>query len=104
LFMLLFVAAPLAVSLAGVGQSWIALLAGLAALWLPIPVMFLVAHRRLYPGGGGELVSPFTTLLLLAPAAIRACDRLWIDGVARFHPLAVARALLPAEDFRESAE
>ena len=67
----------------------LALLALLVAVW----VETFVAHSRLYPGLTGDRW--MTTLLLVVspPAGSRAHAWVVRDGFARFHPVAVARAL-----------
>ena len=103
LFLFLYVLAPLLVwrfaFLNVVG--W--LVAGLLAHTVTIAFLFRRAHGRLYPGGHEERFTPFLTMLLAPPSAIRAADVLGKPLLEDFHALAVAKALLVPKDFREFA-
>jgi hypothetical protein len=59
---------------------------------IPITFIFRRAHRELYPAADDERFAAWLTMLLFAPAAIRAQDLLTQPLLYRFHPLAVAMA------------
>lgn len=67
---------------------------GLAFLQtIPIAWLFYRAHRELYPQAGEERFAGWLTMLLFAPAAVRAYDQLTLPLLYRFHPLAAAISL-----------
>ncbi|MBI3882198.1 MAG: hypothetical protein HY301_19325, partial [Verrucomicrobia bacterium] len=103
LFLYLFLLCPVTVWLRG----W------LPALWWMIPlllaqtigaaVLFVRAHRRLFPDAGDERFR-LAIIFALAPAAtIRAGDALARPLLENFHPLAVAKVLLDEKDFAAAA-
>lgn len=80
-------------------------------LWIGIAVVGLAhtitigetyrrAHRRLYPTADDERFSAWLTMLLFAPAAIRAHDGITQPALYRFHPLAVSVAVLKKDRAR----
>lgn len=79
------------------------LVAGLLAHTITIAVLFRRAHGHLYPGGHEERFTPFLTMLLAPPSAIRATDALGKPLLEDFHALAVAKVLLASEVFRAFA-
>jgi hypothetical protein len=91
LFLLVFAAAPLAIWLAGFRLAWPGLLAGLLALAVGIAVLFLRAHRQLYPKLDDERFTQFIIVLLSPANAIRAVDLLTRPALEAFHPVALAR-------------
>jgi hypothetical protein len=65
--------------------------------------LFHRAHSRLYPDAGDERFTAALTMLLFAPAAMRAKDGLVLPAFSRFHPLTVAAAVMPAVTGRHYA-
>ena len=103
LFLFLYVLAPLLVwRFAFLNVVWW-LVAGLLAHTVTIAFLFRRAHGRLYPGGHEERFTPFLTMLLAAPSAIRATDALGKHLLEEFHALTVAKVLLRPEEFRQFA-
>ncbi len=103
LFVFLYVLAPLLVwRFAFLNVVWW-LAAGLLAHTVTIAFLFRRAHGRLYPGRHEERFTPFLTMLLAPPSAIRATDALGKHLLEDFHVLAVAKVLLRPEDFRAFA-
>ena len=103
LFVFLYVLAPLLVWRFGFLNVVWWLVAGLLAHTVTIAFLFRRAHDRLYPGGHEERFTPFLTMLLAPPSAIRATDALGKHLLEDFHALAVAKVLLRPEDFRAFA-
>jgi hypothetical protein len=103
LFAYVFVLAPILVWQFGFGHLGWALLAGLLAQTITAALLFRRAHRALFPDASAERFTPFVTMLLAPPTAIRAHDLLSRHLLERFHPLAVARVLCPSRRFEEFA-
>lgn len=84
-------------------DRWPYLLGAMGVLLVLTWVELFIAHRRLYPDLRGERWLKLMLMVLSPPAASRA--RAWLarDALAGFHPLAVAAALLPQDDFRAFA-
>lgn len=100
LWLHLFVAVPVVVSLRGIVFTWpILVLVALVLMWT-IAAMFFGAHRRLHPGATGERLQAVFLFTFLPTAAIRASDYLARSTMAGLHPLAVAHALLDADAFK----
>jgi hypothetical protein len=94
-----FVVAPTVVWFVGLRLSWLGLLAGLFALAVATATLFRRAHRALYPDAEDERFT-YTLTVTLSPAnAMRAHDALSRPLLDEFHPLAVAKVLLPPADF-----
>jgi hypothetical protein len=103
LFLYVFAALPFVLWRYGLKQSWVELVIGLLGLTTAIAILFNRAHRAFYPDAGEEGFTQ-TIVVLLSPAtAIRARDALSRPLLEQFHPLAVAHALLPVEQYREFA-
>lgn len=103
LFIFLYILAPLLVwRFAFLNVVWW-LVAGLLAHTVSIAILFRRAHGHLYPGCHDERFTPFLTMLLAPPSAIRAVDALGKHLLEEFHALAAAKVLLTAEDYREFA-
>jgi hypothetical protein len=103
LFIFLYILAPLLVwRFAFLNVVWW-LVAGLLAHTVSIAILFRRAHGQLYPGCHDERFTPFLTMLLAPPSAIRAVDALGKHLLENFHALAVSKVLLSTEDFRAFA-
>jgi hypothetical protein len=100
LFVYLFLAVVPLLWRFGFGPFGLWLLAGMLAQTVTIACLFRRAHGALYPGGEEERFTPFLTMLLAPPTAIRAPDLLGRHLLERFHPLAVARVLCPPPVFK----
>jgi hypothetical protein len=101
LFVFLFGAAFPVIAIYGLGATWIPLLTALLAHTVPISILFLRAHRKLYPAADEERFTRFLTMLLAPPTAIRAADLLGRNLLESFHPLAVAQVLCGPGQFRQ---
>lgn len=101
-FLLLFVVAPLAFRTQGPRALW-PVVAALAAMAVSITWEFWTLHRALFPEAGGARLKSGLTILLSPLAAVRAGDAVSRDLVSGFHPLAVAAAVLPDDEFRTFA-
>lgn len=99
----LFVAVPATIINVGLAMTWPTLLAVTAVLWLAAVVMFVMAHRSLFPSRLDLCASQSLGMLLLLPSAARACDKLWRDALADFHPLGIAYVLSGRDSFPELA-
>ena len=103
LFAYLFFIVPAVLWYFGLRRSWIELLAGLLLLTTTAAILFYRAHKALYPEADEERFT-HSILILLSPAtAVRARDALSRPLLEAFHPLVVARVLVPATQFNEFA-
>ena len=102
LWMLIFVAGPLAVGALGFARAWLGLaVAGLCLHGLVL-VLFARAHRRVRPGERAERIMHIVKKILCPPMAIRAADPILAVALEQAHPAAAAMALCPpieAESF-----
>jgi hypothetical protein len=103
LLVYLFVFAPALIWHFGFKLSWLGLVVGLIALTTTTAVLFHRAHRALYPEAEDERFTHTLTIALAPTSALRARDALSRPLVEMFHPLAVAKVLLPEARFREFA-
>ena len=103
LFAYLFAIAPLLLWKYGFRHAGLGVAAGLIAQTFTIGWLFRRAHKRLFPDGAEERFTPFFTMLLAPPAAIRAPDILGRHLLEEFHPIAVVQALAPLEVFKQLA-
>jgi hypothetical protein len=103
LFVYLFVIAPGMIWFFGFRLAGLWVAAGLLAQTFTIGWHFWRAHGAIYPGGSEERFTPFLTMLLAPPTAIRARDLLARRLVENFHPLAVAAVCCPGAPFQRLA-
>jgi hypothetical protein len=103
LFLYLFVIAPALIFFLGLKHCWLGLLIGLFACTVATALMFLRAHRALYPAAEDERFNHFLMILLSPATAIRAADMLSRPLLEPFHPLAVAKVFCPEARFRRLA-
>ncbi len=103
LFLYLLVIGPGLIWHFGLGRTWLALLLGLLALTFATATFFGRAHRALYPAAGDERFTHTLTIALAPSSALRAHDALSRSLLENFHPLAVAKHLLPDKEFRTFA-
>jgi len=87
----------------GFGLTWLGLLLGLLALTIATATFFFRAHRALYPNASDERFTLTLTIALAPSSALRAHDALSRPLLENFHPLAVAKRLLPDNEFRTFA-
>jgi hypothetical protein len=100
LFVYLLVIVPCLIWYFGFGLTWLGLLLGLLTLTIASATFFCRAHRALYPNAADERFT-FTLTIALAPSStLRAHDALSRPLLENFHPLAVAKQLLPDKEFR----
>src|SRR5260370_39990637 len=83
-------------------RGWV-VVAGLLAQTITAALLFRRAHRALFPDASAERFTPFVTMLLAPPTAIRAHDLLSRHLLGAFHPLAVAQGLCSPARFEELA-
>jgi hypothetical protein len=103
LFFWLFLVAPVLIWWTGLARCWVLLVAGLLACTVMLALWFRRAHRKFYPEAEEERFNHFLITLLAPVTAIRTQDLLTRPLLAQFHPLAVAKALCPADRFEEFA-
>lgn len=103
LLLSLFVLAPLAVVHFGFHPALPGIAAGLLAQTVTISVIFRKLHRTFYPGAAEELFKRFLTMLLAAPAAVRAVEILGRRLLENYDPLAVMAVLAPGQKFERLA-
>jgi hypothetical protein len=99
---LLFLALPLSFVEFGPGVLW-RVAVFMFAISAAITLEFWMLHKKLFREAGPARFKAALTMMLSPIAAIRACDTLARDLFARHHPLAVAAALLPEDEFRRFA-
>ena len=104
LFFFVFLWGPAAVFFLGLHRTWFALLLYLILSCAGITWFFVGAYRRIFPQKKGWPLQHMTTIALSPFAAIRANDLLVAELLAELHPVAVARRLLDAREFRRFAE
>ena len=103
LFVHIFVLAPLLIWYLGLKLSWPALLIVLLGLTVTTAVFAHRMHRKFYPQAEDERFT-HTLIIALSPAtAIRALDLLSRPLFEGFHPLTLAKTLLPKSDFQSFA-
>lgn len=98
----LFLLVPLAFEKFGTGILWRVILM-LVVISVAITLEFWTLHKATFPLGGSQRFKSGVTILLSPMAAIRACDVVARDLLSGYHPLAVAGAVLPAEEFKRFA-
>lgn len=101
-FVFLFVLLPLGFYRFGTMIWWRALLIVLV-FSITITLEFWTLHKLLFPAAKEQRFKTAAITSLSPVAAIRACDVVARDLLAGYHPLAVAGAILPAEEFRRFA-
>lgn len=103
LFLLVFVVAPPLIWLIGLKTVWLGLLIALLGLTITAATFFVRVHRKFYPVAADERFS-HSLIIALAPAStMRAHDLVSRPLLENFHPLAVAKNLLAAEEFHHFA-
>ena len=95
----IFGIAPALVWMLGFSLVWPWLLASLLGLTITTALVFARAHRALYQDAADERFAHSLTIALAPTSAMRAHDALSRPLLETYHPLAVARVLLNAEDF-----
>jgi len=104
MFLLLFIALPVAGVTVGLSLAWPWLLLALVLLQVWSGVAFFRAHRRLDPNERGERALRTLTVSLSPVEALRSGEVLGRDVLARFHPFAVGAVLLARHEFVLFAE
>ncbi len=99
LFLYLLLIVPGMIWYFGFGLTWLGLLLGLLALTIATAIFFDRAHRALYPNAGDERFVHTLTIALAPSSALRAHDALSRPLLESFHPLGVAKQLLPDDEF-----
>tara|TARA_Y100001934_G_scaffold252496_1_gene316603 strand:+ start:3200 stop:4357 length:1158 start_codon:yes stop_codon:yes gene_type:complete len=85
---------PMAFSLAFT-DVWIWIIGATLLQTTSITILFWRAHKQLYPHSGDERFTAGLTMLLFAPAAMRAKDLITAPALTGFHPLPTAAHLSP---------
>ncbi len=103
LFLYLLIIVPGLIWYFGFGPVSLALLFGLLVLTIATATFFCRAHRALYPNASDERFTHTLTIALAPSSALRAHDALSRPLLENFHPLAVAKQILPDKEFRPFA-
>jgi len=93
LFLFLFVATPILVSIFGLLRLIIPVALVMVVLAIEIAIMFYQAHKRLYPRESQERIEHVIKMILCPPVAIRATDQLTKHLLAHYSPVVVAALL-----------
>ena len=101
-FVFLFLLVPLAFEKFGTGILW-RVIVMLVVISIAITLEFWTLHKGMFPQAGGQRFKSGLTILLSPMAAIRANDAVARDLLSGYHPVAVAGAVLPAEEFQRFA-
>jgi hypothetical protein len=104
LLLTVFAATPLLAWHYGWRRFLWALVGVVLAQTVTAAVLYYRAHKALLPAATEERFTWCLTMLLAAPTAMRAHDLLVRHAFEQFHPLALARVLVPADAFRELAQ
>jgi len=99
LFAFLFIICPFSVWRFGIVAALWPIVGAMYLQTIVISLLFSKAHRKIYPDDSAQILKPFITMLLAAPSAIRVQDILCRPLLEPFHPLAVAKALCPPDQF-----
>lgn len=99
----LFVFSPVLIWQWGMELIWPVLLAVLVPTWIAAVALFWRAERRLQTTPLGTRIERTLTMIALPVAAARASDFAARHALTTFHPLAIARHLLPPERFHDLA-
>lgn len=103
LFLFLFLWAPLLTYFLGLRHIWLASLFYLVISSSLILWLFRRCYLRLFAGEGQRPWQQLCTIALSPFAAIRANDALLANLLSSYHPLAVARQILPETEFLQFA-
>ncbi|MCL2649254.1 MAG: hypothetical protein FWD61_20025 [Phycisphaerales bacterium] len=103
LFFLMMVAFSASLFVPAIAAYQLMILIAIAACMIDIVRRFYAAHCTLMPAAHLRRLGSMATMILMPPAAIRASDFLGRQLLAEFHPLAVAAALCPRDEFRRFA-
>ncbi|HEY6969354.1 MAG TPA: hypothetical protein VJA94_09120 [Candidatus Angelobacter sp.] len=101
-FFFLFFGVPLAFRFFGTGILWRVILV-LVTISVAIALEFWTLVKSAHPNRKVSWMTSLVTVILSPVAAIRAEDAAARDLLSGFHPLAVAGAVLPEEEFRRFA-
>ena len=93
LFFLLFVLAPIFVTMAGLLQVLLLIAILMLSLAICIGVLFFKVHKKLYPEEKSERLESLVKMILCPPASIRAPDILTRNLLAEFSPIVLADLL-----------
>lgn len=99
---LLFLALPFTFIKFGPAVLW-RVAVSLLVISVAITFEFWMLHKKLFPQAVSARFKAGVTILLSPIAAIRASDALARDLLAGYHPVAVAAAILPSDEFRQFA-
>lgn len=103
LFVLVFILAPVLIGFIGLKLVWLWLSLALVALTVSTSVLFARVHRKFWPEAADDRFT-HSLIIALAPATtMRALDIASRSLLENFHPLAVAKHLLPDAAFRRFA-
>ncbi len=98
LFLFLFVAMPIIVTIFGLQELIIPSGAVMVALAVLIGVMFFRLHRKLFPAETQERFENMAKMILCPPVSMRAADILTRNLLAEFSPIVVASVLGRAKE------
>lgn len=94
LFLFIFIATPILVSILGLLPLLIPVFVGMIVLAVEIAILFYRAHKKLYPSDSYERIEGVVKMVLCPPVAIRAIDLLGQQVLADYSPVVLA-TLLP---------
>jgi hypothetical protein len=103
LFLVLFLLLPWVIFRDQFGAYWLHLLIAVVLCVAVIGVLYYRIHGRLYPGRAADRRAGLAMMLLVPPAAIRACDALSRNLLVGFDILAVAQVVCDRERFSRLA-
>lgn len=98
LFLFLYVATPVLVTIFGLQRLLIPCGVVMVALAVLIGVMFFRAHRKFYPHETQERVENLLKMILCPPVSMRAGDILTRNLLAEYSPIVVARVLAASRE------
>ena len=93
LFVFLFIATPILVTIFGLQRLLIGCGAAMVALAVVIGVSFFYAHRKFYPYETQERIENLVKMILCPPISMRAADILTRNLLAEYSPIVVASVL-----------
>jgi hypothetical protein len=96
LFLFLFVATPILVSVLGLLRLIIPVAVVTIVLAAQISTMFYRAHKKLYPSETQERVENVVKMVLCPPVSIRAADLLTKHLLSEYSPIVLAGLLSPS--------
>jgi hypothetical protein len=101
-FLFLFLLVPLAFERFGTAVLWRVIVMQVI-ISIAAGLEFWTLHKAMLPQSGGQRLKSGIPVFLSPISVMRACDAVARDLLSGFHPLAVAGAVLPENEFRSFA-